>query len=193
MGTSLFEFHWSDYWGWPDDSPLLAKVERLPPILATLPERIRPHQTPPATGEHLIVLIEAGIMVAGFGAEEDSEQLFRNRRYMTRKSQGKAQIWHRSKGGQVSYGTRLRFRESRIFIKEAINGLQNIEKSFPQLSHVWWHCDPRLKGLLREANVDLLGKLEINASKLPGPMDIRSEDVVKRAWKRICFGRFKRN
>ena len=191
MTSSIFEFHWSEAWRWPDDSPLVPKVANFPPILATLPERRAPHDAAPETGEHLIVLIEAGILVAGIGNEDDSQSLVRNRRYMARKSQGRAQIWHTPKGGRMSYGARLRLRESRAFIKDAITELLKIERSHPLISHVWWHCDPRLKGLLRAGDAKLLTRLESNASKLPGPIDIYADDAIKRAWKRICFGRFK--
>ena len=191
MATSVFEFHWSEYWRWPDDSPLKAKVAALPPILETLPVRTSAHEIPPKTGNHLIVLIEAGIMVVGIGLEESSEILVRERRYMTRKSQGKAQIWHNPRGGRMSYGARLRQRESRAFIKEGVAALATIEREQRDISHVWWHCDPRLKGLLRSENPKLLKKLESHASKLPGQIDIYCTNPIDDAWRRLCFGRFK--
>lgn len=189
MSSNLFEFHWSDYWRWPSDSPLIGKVARTPPILSTLQHRTTMHQSPPSTGRHLMVLVEAGICVIGEGFEEESRRLARHRRYMTRKSQGRAQISFQPKGGRLSYGARLRQRESRTFFKDVITSLEEVIGAEP-IHHVWWHCPPRIKGYLRQEEPRVMSKLEAKASKLPGPTDIFCDEAIEQAWRRLTFGSF---
>lgn len=178
-------------WRWPDDSPLHAQVARKPPLLNVLPAKVNPHQAPPSTGNHLLVLVEAGIILIGLAQEDTVEPLHRHRRYMTRKSQGRAQLWHKPKGGRLSYGARLRHRESRAFFKESIEALEMSLQSAGIIHHSWWHCDPRLKGELRLESPKLLDKIERHSSKLPGPTDIYGENPIELAWRRITFGNFK--
>ena len=80
MPLSLFEFHWSEMWRWPTTSPLLAQVELTPLILGVLPPADSLHQVAPKTGNHLLVIVEAGTFVLGVGQEDQVEHLSRTRR-----------------------------------------------------------------------------------------------------------------
>ena len=180
-------------WRWPPDSPLHDKVEQSPLILKLLPQAYTPHQAPPPTGHHMVILIEAGIFVLGLGQEDSVEQLYRVRRYMVRKSQGKSQMNHNSKGGRQSYGARLRHRESRDFIKKIVGALNEATQSIGPCQHTWWHCSPQIKGFLRKESPKLLSVLEEKSSKLPGPIEIQSETALKSTWHRITYGRFLSN
>ena len=177
-------------WRWPATSPLLAQVEVTPLILATLPPAESLHQAAPGTGNHLIVIVEVGTFLLGLGQEDQVKQLSRTRRYMARKTQGKAQINHQAKGGRQSYGARLRERETRAFLKETVAALKDAVQTLDSVEHCWWHCSPRLRGLLRKEDPRTLELVEARSSKLPGPIDILSEDLLDKTWHRITHGRF---
>ena len=177
-------------WRWPANSPLLAQVELTPLILGVLPPADSLHQVAPMTGNHLLVIVEAGTFVLGVGREDKVEHLSRTRRYMARKTQGKAQINHTAKGGRQSYGARLRQRETRAFLKEAVAALRDAVQTLGPIEHSWWHCSPRLRGLLRKEDPKILELVEVRSTKLPGPIDILSEDLLEKTWHRITHGRF---
>ena len=70
--------------------------------MSCLPQNLSIKQ-PPKTGKHLIIIVEVGTFLLGVGQEDQIERLSRTRRYMARKTQGKAQINHTAKGGRQSY------------------------------------------------------------------------------------------
>ena len=177
-------------WRWPANSPLLAQVEVTPLLLDILPPADSLHQAAPKTGKHLIIIVEVGTFVLGVGQEDQVERLSRTRRYMARKTQGKAQINHTAKGGRQSYGARLRQRETKAFLKEAVSALKEAVQTLDEIEHSWWHCSPRLRGLLRKEDPKILELIETRSSKLPGPVDILSEDLLEKTWHRITHGRF---
>ena len=177
-------------WRWPATSPLLAQVELTPLILGVLPPADSLHQMAPKTGNHLLVIVEAGTFVLGVGQEDQVEHLSRTRRYMARKTQGKAQMNHTAKGGRQSYGARLRQRETRAFSKGSRGCTERCSTDLGPIEHSWWHCSPRLRGLLRKEDPKILELVELRSTKLPGPIDILSEDLLEKTWHRITHGRF---
>ena len=177
-------------WRWPSDSPLQAKVQTVPLILKFIPPSDSPHRGAPDTGDHLVVLIEAGICVLGHGRNDAISQLFRTRRYMSRKSQGKAQIGHTPKAGRLSYGARLRNRESKAFFQEVTTALRDATDKLKSVEHVWWHCSPKIKGHLRKEDTRLYAELESRSSKLPGPIDVFEDEPLVPVWHKITHGCF---
>ena len=190
MPLSVFEFHWSEMWRWPPSSPLIDKVVQRPPILDTIPRASDDRSCAPSTGKHLLVLIEAGIFLAGVAQDDELVSSARERRYTTRQEQGSAQFYY-TKRKASSYGARLREREGKALIQDACDQMTKLLASHGPFHHTWLHCDPRILGRLRKASPKLLAKLEERSSKLSNPPDVYQEDALQSAWRALTIGRFR--
>ena len=140
-----------------------------PLLFGVLPPADSLHQAAPKTGKHLIIIVEAGTFVLGVGQEDQVERLSRTRRYMARKTQGKAQMNHTAKGGRQSYGARLRQRETKAFLKEAVAALKDAVQTLDESNtaggiarHVCEACSerktPKFSSWLRRVAQSYLGR-----------------------------------
>ena len=94
---------------------------------------------------YLIILVEAGKAIVSLICADEILKYKLIKKYMVRKTQGKAQYNHLSRKGKSRLGSRIRLRQTDEFFEELNDIIANY-MTIHKPHRIYLHCSPSLKG-----------------------------------------------
>lgn len=130
-----------------NDDPSVKKIIAIPQIFhssqAAYPSRIKETFNNPK--DYLICAVRAGEAMLGICRNDKLLEYKIIKKYMVRKSQGKAQYNYLQQKGKSRLGSRIRLQQTEIFFKELNEKLEYYQKNH-DFGRIYFSCTPRLKG-----------------------------------------------
>ena len=94
---------------------------------------------------YLILVVRAGEAILAVCSNDELVEYKILKKYMVRKSQGKAQYNYLQQKGKSRLGSRIRLQQTEKFFSELNEFIKNYEERF-DLNKIYLSCSPRLKG-----------------------------------------------
>lgn len=129
----------------------------------------------------LIILMQAGMAALALVRGEQVLGSRIVRRYMVRKSQGKAQYSYLQQRGKSRLGSRIRLQQTKKFFQDVNSQLHDWLRREPSIERIFLSCGPRLKGLwYGEAQKPPIDKKDPRWQRIPLSLGDANQDELQR-------------
>lgn len=143
---------------------------------------------PDAPGRHLVVVMQAGAVALARCDQGEVLETKTHKRYVVR-GRGKAQPTHLSTKGKSRYGSRLRLRNARRLLEETNETLTAWWTEHGPAERVYFNAPKPLFASLFDVEPPPPFDRDHPTVRIPRDLPKPTADVVRIAYKSLCYGR----